>query len=47
VIHFAPVPVYQACDRFAFGVTLLVDGKRRGAEVPLRVVRMEPLRRRP
>jgi hypothetical protein len=43
-ISFAPVTAYQACDRFAYAVQLIVDGARISLELPLDVMRIEPLR---
>jgi hypothetical protein len=43
-INFPAVPVYQACDRFAFAVTLSVDDTPVDLELPLDVTREEPLR---
>jgi hypothetical protein len=37
--------VYQACDRFGFGLSLRVDGVDAQIELPLRVKRYEPMRR--
>jgi hypothetical protein len=42
---FTGVSAYQACDRFAFAITLVVDGRSVSIEAPLRVKRYEPLRR--
>lgn len=44
---FAPVPVYQACDRFGFQLELAIDGRSVSLELPLEVKRYEPLRRSP
>jgi hypothetical protein len=44
-VRFAPVDAYQACDRFAFAVRLVVDGTAVELEAPLQVTRYEPLRR--
>jgi len=41
---FAAVAAYQACDRFGFALRLVVDGARMDLEVPLEVIRFEPLR---
>lgn len=41
-ISYKPVSVYNACERFAYGLKLLVDGAPQTLEVPLRVVREEP-----
>ncbi|MEO8703769.1 MAG: hypothetical protein ABI867_27210 [Kofleriaceae bacterium] len=43
-VRFAPVSAYQACDRFAFSVRMLVDGKPVALEAPLQIKRYEPLR---
>jgi hypothetical protein len=45
LLAFADESVYNACDRFEFAMTLEVDGKRIDVELPLNVVRIEPLRR--
>jgi hypothetical protein len=44
-VRFAPVDAYQACDRFAFDVQLDIDGTPLELELPLHVMRFEPLRR--
>ncbi len=46
-VAFAGVSAYQACDRFAFAVQLVVDGTRVAIEVPLQIKRKQPLRRDP
>ena len=38
---------YQACDRFAFAMSLVVDGTAAAVELPLDVIREEPLREPP
>jgi hypothetical protein len=43
-IGFASVTAYQACDRFGFALRLVVDGARVDLELPLDVIRFEPLR---
>lgn len=43
-IEFQGVSAYQACDRFAFAVQLVIDGTKVSLEVPLQVTRREPLR---
>jgi hypothetical protein len=42
-VTFDSLSVYQACDRFAFAVKMVVDGKALEIEVPLQVKRYEPL----
>ena len=44
-VLFDAVSVYQACDRFAFAIWIVVDGKSLDLETPLDVKRYEPLRR--
>jgi hypothetical protein len=44
-IAFTAIRAYQACDRFAFAVQLVVDGARIPLELPLDIKRLEPLRR--
>lgn len=39
---FAAQQVYNACDAFAFAVTLEIDGETGKLEVPLEVIREEP-----
>lgn len=46
-VAFAGVSAYQACDRFAFAVQLVVDGKPVAIEVPLQIKRKQPLLRDP
>lgn len=46
-VSFPPISAYQACDRFAFAVRIVVDGKRLDLEVPLEIKRYEPLRKQP
>lgn len=46
-VLFPPISAYQACNRFAFAVRLVVDGKRIDLEVPLEIKRYEPLRKQP
>lgn len=41
-ITYKPVSVYNACERFAYGVNLLVNGVPQSLELPLNVVREEP-----
>lgn len=41
-LTYKPVSVYNACERFAYGVKLLVDGAPQTLELPLNVVREEP-----
>lgn len=43
-IEFQGVSAYQACDRFAFAVQLVIDGTKVSLEVPLQVTRRDPLR---
>jgi len=38
-LTFAAVEVYNACERFAFAVDVVIDGDRRSLEVPLTVER--------
>lgn len=44
-VALKPTTAYQSCDRFAWGFTATVDGKRFDLELPLRVMREEPLRK--
>jgi hypothetical protein len=44
-IAFTAISAYQACDRFAFAVQLVVDGARIPLELPLDIKRLEALRR--
>ena len=44
-IGFDAFSVYQACDRFAFAIRMVVDGKPVELEVPLQVKRYEPIHR--
>ena len=46
-VAFDGFAAYQACDRFAFAIQLVVDGKRVAIEAPLQIKRKEPLRREP
>ena len=46
-VAFDGVAAYQACDRFAFAIQLVVDGKHVAIEAPLEIKRKEPLRRDP
>ncbi len=46
VVAFEGVSAYQACDRFGFALSLDVDGKTAEVELPLDVIREEPLRKR-
>ncbi len=43
-VSFDGVSAYQACDRFAFAVSVVVDGTVVAIEVPLQIKRYEPLR---
>jgi hypothetical protein len=47
VAGFHGFEAYQACDRFAFAMTLELDGSRFPLELPLEVTRIEPLRKDP
>ncbi len=41
---FTGQEAYQACDHFGFAMSLVVDGKAAPIEIPLDVIREEPLR---
>ncbi|MBA3391359.1 MAG: hypothetical protein H0T89_01890 [Deltaproteobacteria bacterium] len=43
-VQFVPVDAYQSCDRFGFAVDLVVDRVRFKTELPLEVMRFEPIR---
>lgn len=46
-VALSPAEAYQACDRFAFAFRAEVDGTKVTLELPLSVMREEPLRNEP
>lgn len=43
--HVAAFSVYQVCDRFGYAFHLVIDGQETTVEVPLKVKRMNAIRR--